>query len=622
MPACSLRSAAATPIPEVLQDNALNSPAAEKFAKDLLDQAWIPAKQLVDLCKLLPVEHMSRKSADSAGSVWVSGAYQKGGLVGLRANLSKFPCSAKCFTKFASSHVPSLCFSSFAVLNQHQSVLHVDANNSCEHPNWICPLTDFRGGDLWVESCWGDTLLEHEGKSLKGSVLPVSCQACFLDASKRHCVLDWEGERIVLACFLIKDFKKLSAAERDQLSALGFWLPSPCSVANTGSAPAARAKAKSEPQRKQKFAIEICCGTAGLTSELRKQGLPCSFGIDHIVKAGSKAPIKKIDVTLPGSQELVKSWIVDGQCCYVHLGIPCGASSRAREIPGGPPPLRSEAFPEGLSCLKPYEAERVQQANCVYSFACSIILLCAQFAVEWSLEQSHRSLFWRTLWWRSVLQHLKPYFVFFSHCMHGGQRPKRTCLATSVPALLALAKECDGQHTHLLWGRYGLGWSTAAEVEYPHALCKVWAGLLILYLTQQGSIEPIQASAEDQPHAFSAVSTLAQNRKSPAFLPEFKHVQSLTALKPPDLKVPCTLAKPLLLSLKSGQVKIPKGCKILDALPLHKDATLPCPSMGGFMATAESQDPEKEEEEPCKPPSVSSNMGSTIDYREPCFGYG
>ena len=39
-------------------------------------------------------------------------------------------------------------------------------------------------------------------------------------------------------------------------------------------------------------------------------------------------------------------------------------------------------------------------------------------------------------------------------------------------------------------------------------------------------------------------------------MPEFKHVQTLRALRPPDLKVPSTLAKPFLLSLKSGQVKI------------------------------------------------------------------
>ena len=304
---------------------------------------------------------------------------------------------------------------------------------------------------------------------------------------------------------------------------------------------------------------------------------------------------QKIDITAPGSQELVKSWVTNGQCCYLHLGIPCGTSSRAREIPGGPPPLRSESSPEGLAGLPPREAERVKQANSVYSFACSLILLCAQFAVEWSLEQPHRSLFWRTTWWRTVLQHIKPFFIFFANCMHGGARPKRTCLATSVPTLVALSRECDGQHTHLpSWGKCGLGWSTAAEVEYPHELCKLWSQLLMMHLAKQDAIVHVQPSAHDQPHAFSSVSTLTQTRKSPTFMPEFKQVQTLHALRPPDLKVPSTLAAPLLLSLKSGQVRIPKGCKILDAFPLCA-ASLPGPSTGDSMASAESPDLKKED---------------------------
>ena len=64
--------------------------------------------------------------------------------------------------------------------------------------------------------------------------------------------------------------------------------------------------------------------------------------------------------------------------------------------------------------------------------------------------------------------------------------------------------------------------------------------------------------------------------------------QSLQALKPPDLKVPSTLAKPLLLSLKSGQVKKLQGCKILDALPLPElTPTLLGPPMGGSKAQAD-----------------------------------
>ena len=89
-------------------------------------------------------------------------------------------------------------------------------------------------------------------------------------------------------------------------------------------------------------------------------------------------------------------------------------------------------------------------------------------------------------WWRSVPQHVQPVVVFFHHCMHGGQRPKRTGIATSIPALSGLARSCDGHHTHLPWGRVGVGWATVAQVEYPGALCRRWAQLAVDHLQQQG----------------------------------------------------------------------------------------------------------------------------------------
>ena len=144
-PVNSLKAAKADPMPAILQKDKINLHDAEKFAQSLLSRTCITAQQLADLCKLLPAEQMARESADSKGSVWVSGAYQKGGLVGLRANLEKFPYSTMCFTKFASSQVPSLSFSSLAVLRQHHSTLRIDANNSCEYPNWVCPLTALVG---------------------------------------------------------------------------------------------------------------------------------------------------------------------------------------------------------------------------------------------------------------------------------------------------------------------------------------------------------------------------------------------------------------------------------------------------------------------------------------------
>ncbi|CAL1143635.1 unnamed protein product, partial [Cladocopium goreaui] len=129
------------------------------------------------------------------------------------------------------------------------------------------------------------------------------------------------------------------------------------------------------------FAVEFCSGTGGLTAQLKKAGLAGSFGVDHIVKAGNKAPIVKVDIATPDGEELARSYINSPLCAYAHFGLPCGTSSRAREIalpnmPRAPAPLRNAEHPDGIPDLPAKDAERVAAANRVYAAGCRLIVLC------------------------------------------------------------------------------------------------------------------------------------------------------------------------------------------------------------------------------------------------------
>ena len=172
--------------------------------------------------------------------------------------------------------------------------------------------------------------------------------------------------------------------------------------------------------------------------------------------------------------------------------VPCGTSSRAREIPisgGGPRPLRSEERPQGLPWLTPRERQRVDSANQIYAFAVSLILLCEQLSKAWTLEQPYRSLFWWTTFWNTVEQHCSPIYIELHHCMFGSQRAKHTCIATNMAELQAISKTCDGQHLHLAWGRHLLvlqplqrshtqnvcaknGHNASCSTWPPHSLCR------------------------------------------------------------------------------------------------------------------------------------------------------
>ena len=308
------------------------------------------------------------------------------------------------------------------------------------------------------------------------------------------------------------------------------------------------------------FAVEFCSGTAGLTAQLRKLGLAASFGVDHVVKAGSKAPVRKLDLSSPGALELGMEWISNPGCMYVHFGIPCGTCSRAREIPiqgGGPKPLRSEQTPEGLQGLSDADQRRVDLANAVYETCCKLILHCIAEGVDWSLEQPRRSLFWWTKYWKSIVESSRPWYASFHSCMYGGARPKATTIASSLWEIKQLDAECNGQHVHLPWGRTPHGFATADEVEYPINLCKEWAKIIFEVITKK--CNPSVSVFPKNPDKRARACANKQTKKSLAFMPEWSHVETFYSKDPPSWEVGAKLK----VDTPLGDHNIPAYSRIL-----------------------------------------------------------
>ena len=76
----------------------------------------------------------------------------------------------------------------------------------------------------------------------------------------------------------------------------------------------------------------------------------------------------------------------------LHLAPPCGTSSRARELPNGPPPLRSLEFPDGLPSLSGLDALRVSKIGHRFATASETAyppLMCALIAQAFYKELLH-----------------------------------------------------------------------------------------------------------------------------------------------------------------------------------------------------------------------------------------
>ena len=133
--------------------------------------------------------------------------------------------------------------------------------------------------------------------------------------------------------------------------------------------------------------LEIFCGSGRLGRSVdRATGWPVllwdiTFGADY-------------DLTKRCNQQKIIYWITSGKVRGGHLGTPCSSLSRARDQPGGPPPLRSDLQPLGLSGLKPHDAEKVRVGNVLARFSVRVLFLALQLCIPFTVENPQRSRLW------------------------------------------------------------------------------------------------------------------------------------------------------------------------------------------------------------------------------------
>ena len=115
------------------------------------------------------------------------------------------------------------------------------------------------------------------------------------------------------------------------------------------------------------FLVELFCGSAGVCAQFRTLGGK-ALGIDHrLNRTKLKSAAVQLDLTKDWVQQLIIREILSGRVDAVHLGPPCGTSSKARNIPirkklrragaPNPKPLRSSKYPQGFSLAQRSELE-------------------------------------------------------------------------------------------------------------------------------------------------------------------------------------------------------------------------------------------------------------------------
>ena len=272
----------------------------------------------------------------------------------------------------------------------------------------------------------------------------------------------------------------------------------------------------------------------------------------HSNRFDPKVSFLPMDLTQLSSRRLLTDLLHQTRPLWVHLGLPCGTASRARQLPvsprlraqglPAPRPLRSARFPLGLPDLSAPERARVDAANAVYRTCVHALFATWKLNALVTVENPTRAWTWSAL---AVLvtefgrEHSCPQFVdwffdlqdvHFSMCMHGGQRKKATRLRSTPQVFHVLSAECDAKHEHVPYGhRWSDGlWTfdTAAEAQYPQLFCKR------LVQAASAAVSPsLLASTAARFRLESLAAVGSQTMKHPPLIPEFKSV--IWASQPP-----------------------------------------------------------------------------------------
>ena len=316
------------------------------------------------------------------------------------------------------------------------------------------------------------------------------------------------------------------------------------------------------------FCVELFSGSAGLTASLRECHFSKSFGVDSVKIRHSKAPILTLNLAKASNQKLVLQWIAHPLCCFVHMGVPCGTCSRAREIrmgryKHGPKPLRNASNPDGKPGLKGLDLRRTALANLLYKFAFVVAAACNKYGTPWTVENPSNSWLWQTSFWKNFVRRSteKVLVAKFQNCAYGGARPKWTTLAGTLPNLNSMCLTCPGDHKHEPWGVIstptGSKFATSTEAEYPIGLCCALAYLVQSFALEHGAISPPQSlasvSAVSLVQSRAVTGELVRASKLPPLVPEFSRVLVATHQNKPSVEImkwsnkaePCASCKQL-----------------------------------------------------------------------------
>ena len=213
---------------------------AERLAAEALSRGWVTQRGMMEIMDMLPDEGGARSSGWVASEKsWTTGAYVHGGVVALRRHCRTFKNVTILLGAILRAAHPGMCFSSAALFLDTKTKPHRDMNNLEACPNLVVPLSAFTQGHICVQD--DHTAAGQDSSGGRGETLvDVASGPCSFDSSKSHHTMPWQGSRLVLVGFHIRDHHKLSSGDARGLQEVGYPIktaPSPAVSSKTSGQP-------------------------------------------------------------------------------------------------------------------------------------------------------------------------------------------------------------------------------------------------------------------------------------------------------------------------------------------------------------------------------------------------
>ena len=296
-------------------------------------------------------------------------------------------------------------------------------------------------------------------------------------------------------------------------------------------------KPKGVDNRLTPLCVEIFAGKASFSRALVQAGFEV-VSMDHEVEAPLR-PIVSLDLTTKSGQEILWLVLQSPSLVAIHLGLPCGTASKARDRPiskelqqlgvPSPAPLRSAEYPLGIPGVSGVHATKLAKANELYKLGLEIILFAFKRQAVISVENPFSSYLWAALiqlTMRHSLEAIKfttswRWCAFIRVVM---VRKKDTGWLSTPGVFADLNAVCQGGHDHDPWGvTYQMGhwkFDTASEAAYPALLSQRAATCLVVHAKSKGW----SLASRPKLHDLATASLNRQSKKHKPLIPEYHRV--------------------------------------------------------------------------------------------------